>query len=162
MDDFKGMVWLPFHIGLKRSAEISSELMVDEVFVQAHLRVYLHLAREACEFILRFVSVAIVLIHQHLVDYEQSNLRGALTVLAYVKDAQLNLTKLAEAYDVGSGGLRLRVIDRWLPANQEKPDLFVVQFGLARPIRGKPVERHKEVFVAPNHLDSEEELVQLR
>ena len=162
MDDFKGMVRFSFYVGLGRSAEISSELMVDKVFVQAHLWVYLHLAREACKFILRFVTVAVVLIHQHLVDYEQSNLRGALTVLAYVKDAQLNLTKLAEAYDVGCGWLRLRVIDRRLPANQEKPDLFVVQFGLARPIRGKPVKRQKEVFVAPSHLYSEKELVQLR
>ena len=134
VDDFKGVVWLPFCIGLRRSAEISSELVVDKVLVQAHLRIYLHLAGEACEFILSFITVAIMLIHQHLVDYEQSNLRGAFAVLTNVKDTQLNLTQLAEADDVRCRRLLLRVIDRRFPANQQKPDLFVVQFGLARPI----------------------------
>ena len=100
--------------------------MVDEVFVEAHLRIYFHLAGETCKFILSFITMAIILIRQHLVDYEQSDLRGALAMLAYVKDAQLDLTKLAETDDVGCGWLLFRVIDRRLPANQEKPDLFVV------------------------------------
>ena len=95
------MVWLPFNIRLRGSAEISFELMVDEVFVEAHLRIYLHLAGETCEFILSFITVTIILIYQHLVNYKQSNLGGALAMLAYVKDAQLDLTKLAETDDVG-------------------------------------------------------------
>ena len=128
------MIWLSFYIRLRRSADISSELVVDKVFVQAHLWVYLHFAGKACEFILSFITAAIILIHQHLVDYEQGNLGGALTMLAYVKDAQLNLTKLAEANYVDSRGLLCRVIDRRLPTNQEERDLFVVQLGLARPI----------------------------